>query len=44
MAEADQDLTGKTVVLTGASSGIGAVGAARRGARGAPAAVVGRSP
>ncbi|WP_433577360.1 SDR family NAD(P)-dependent oxidoreductase [Nocardia brasiliensis] len=44
MAETDQDLTGKTVVLTGASSGIGAVAAARLAARGATVAVVGRSP
>ncbi|WP_245745784.1 SDR family NAD(P)-dependent oxidoreductase [Nocardia altamirensis] len=44
MAVQDQDLTGKTVVLTGASSGIGAVAAATLGARGATVAVVGRDP
>ncbi|WP_223519588.1 MULTISPECIES: SDR family NAD(P)-dependent oxidoreductase [Nocardia] len=39
-----QDLTGKTVVVTGASSGIGAAAAQRLAARGATVAVVGRSP
>ncbi|WP_063016873.1 SDR family NAD(P)-dependent oxidoreductase [Nocardia niwae] len=40
----EQDLTGKTVVVTGASSGIGAAAAQRLAARGATVAVVGRSP
>ncbi|MFE7743276.1 SDR family NAD(P)-dependent oxidoreductase [Nocardia sp. NPDC057455] len=40
----DKDLTGKTVVVTGASSGIGAAAAQRLAARGADVAVVGRSP
>ncbi|MBF6075508.1 SDR family NAD(P)-dependent oxidoreductase [Nocardia beijingensis] len=40
----NQDLTGKTVVVTGASSGIGAAAAQRLAARGATVAVVGRSP
>ncbi|WP_067824967.1 SDR family NAD(P)-dependent oxidoreductase [Nocardia inohanensis] len=41
---AAQDLAGKTVVVTGASSGIGAAAAAQLAARGASVAVVGRSP
>ncbi|MEV4126588.1 SDR family NAD(P)-dependent oxidoreductase [Nocardia sp. NPDC049707] len=41
---AAQDLSGKTVVVTGASSGIGAEAAAKLVARGATVAVVGRSP
>ncbi|MFC9893347.1 SDR family NAD(P)-dependent oxidoreductase [Nocardia sp. NPDC127579] len=44
MAVQDQDLQGRTIVVTGASSGIGAVGAARLAARGATVAVVGRDP
>ncbi|WP_454194271.1 SDR family NAD(P)-dependent oxidoreductase [Nocardia sp. Marseille-Q1738] len=44
MAVQDKDLTGKTVVVTGASSGIGAEAAQRLAARGATVAVVGRSP
>jgi NAD(P)-dependent dehydrogenase (short-subunit alcohol dehydrogenase family) len=39
-----QDLTGKTVIVTGASSGLGAEAAAKLAARGATVAVVGRSP
>ncbi|WP_245671037.1 SDR family NAD(P)-dependent oxidoreductase [Nocardia amamiensis] len=44
MAMQDKDLTGKTIVVTGASSGIGAEAAQRLAARGATVAVVGRSP
>ncbi|WP_378735113.1 SDR family NAD(P)-dependent oxidoreductase [Nocardia brasiliensis] len=44
MAVQDQDLTGKTVVVTGASSGIGAEAAAKLAELGATVAVVGRSP
>ncbi|WP_328407561.1 SDR family NAD(P)-dependent oxidoreductase [Nocardia sp. NBC_00403] len=44
MAGQEQDLAGKTVVVTGASSGIGAEAAAKLVARGATVAVVGRSP
>ncbi|MEV0294319.1 SDR family NAD(P)-dependent oxidoreductase [Nocardia sp. NPDC050710] len=40
----DRDLADKTIVVTGASSGIGAVAAAELTARGATVAVVGRSP
>src|SRR5258708_5998936 len=39
-----QQLRGKTVVITGASSGIGAEAARRLAERGATVAVVGRSP
>ncbi|WP_239476762.1 SDR family NAD(P)-dependent oxidoreductase [Nocardia arizonensis] len=44
MAEQGEDLTGVTIVVTGASSGIGAVAAVELSARGATVAVVGRSP
>ncbi|MFR9753883.1 SDR family NAD(P)-dependent oxidoreductase [Nocardia sp. 004] len=49
MAARDQmsdgrDLSGKTVVVTGSSSGIGAAAAQRFATRGATVAVVGRSP
>ncbi|MFQ6397044.1 SDR family NAD(P)-dependent oxidoreductase [Nocardia sp. KC 131] len=44
MAVQEKDLAGKTVVVTGASSGIGAEAAAKLVARGATVAVVGRSP
>ncbi|MEV0249686.1 SDR family NAD(P)-dependent oxidoreductase [Nocardia sp. NPDC050712] len=44
MTVQDKDLQGRTVVVTGASSGIGAVGAARLAERGATVAVVGRNP
>jgi NAD(P)-dependent dehydrogenase (short-subunit alcohol dehydrogenase family) len=40
----NQDLTGKTVVITGASSGIGAVAARRLAQQGATVVPVGRSP
>jgi NAD(P)-dependent dehydrogenase (short-subunit alcohol dehydrogenase family) len=39
----NQDLTGKTVVITGASSGIGTVAARRLAQRGATVVPVGRS-
>ncbi|WP_225725800.1 MULTISPECIES: SDR family NAD(P)-dependent oxidoreductase [unclassified Nocardia] len=41
---AETDLAGKTVVITGASLGIGAQAAKKLAARGATVAVVGRSP
>src|SRR6266700_8149917 len=41
---AGRDLQGRTVVLTGASSGIGAAAARRFAELGATVAVVGRSP
>jgi NAD(P)-dependent dehydrogenase (short-subunit alcohol dehydrogenase family) len=44
MTVAQQDLTGKTIVITGASSGLGASAAASLAARGAELAVVGRNP
>ncbi|WP_227997698.1 SDR family NAD(P)-dependent oxidoreductase [Nocardia australiensis] len=44
MAVQDNDLAGKTIVVTGASSGLGAEAAAKLAARGATVAVVGRSP
>lgn len=44
MSVARQDLTGKTIVITGASSGIGAAAAMALASRGAEVAVVGRSP
>ncbi|WP_194816532.1 SDR family NAD(P)-dependent oxidoreductase [Nocardia sp. XZ_19_385] len=44
MAVQDKDLQGKTVVITGASNGIGAVAAERLAERGATVAVVGRNP
>ena len=44
MNTALQDLRGKTVVVTGASAGIGAAAARRFGELGATVAVVGRSP
>ncbi|MET8652804.1 SDR family NAD(P)-dependent oxidoreductase [Nocardia aurea] len=44
MAEHERDLAGSTIVVTGASSGIGAEAAAKLVARGATVAVVGRSP
>jgi NAD(P)-dependent dehydrogenase (short-subunit alcohol dehydrogenase family) len=40
----NQDLTGKTVVITGASSGIASVAARRLAQRGATVVPVGRSP
>jgi NAD(P)-dependent dehydrogenase (short-subunit alcohol dehydrogenase family) len=42
--DARQDLTGAIIVVTGASSGLGASAAASRAARGAELAVVGRNP
>jgi NAD(P)-dependent dehydrogenase (short-subunit alcohol dehydrogenase family) len=44
MQAGESDLTGKTIVVTGASAGIGAAAAARFAARGATVALVGRSP
>jgi NAD(P)-dependent dehydrogenase (short-subunit alcohol dehydrogenase family) len=43
MADARRDLTGTTIVVTGASSGLGASAAASLAARGAELAVVGRN-
>lgn len=44
MADARRDLTGTTIVVTGASSGLGASAAAALASRGATLAVVGRNP
>ncbi|MDQ1554378.1 MAG: hypothetical protein QOK46_1456 [Microbacteriaceae bacterium] len=44
MTAPDDDLTGKTIVLTGASSGLGRAAAIELAARGAEVAVVGRNP
>lgn len=44
MTVTPQDLTGKTMVITGASSGLGAAAAKELASRGAELAVVGRNP
>lgn len=44
MTVAQQDLAGKTIVITGASSGLGRAAAVNLASRGTELALVGRNP